>query len=81
MRNPSSQPLAQNRTPPAQTIPPVTTTVLVHGDIKDDYLPETVTAGTLDGAQLSETPLSATVVTRDLLNDQAVARAFRRGEE
>ena len=43
----------------------------MHGDVKDDYLPETVTAGTLDGAQLSETPLSATVVTRDLLSDQA----------
>jgi iron complex outermembrane receptor protein len=51
-------------------IPPVTTTVVVHGDAKDNYLPETVTAGTLDGASLSETPLSATVVTRDLLTDQ-----------
>ena len=40
---------------------------------KDDYLPEAVTVGTLDGATLEETPLSATVVTRDLLNDQ-VAR-------
>jgi iron complex outermembrane receptor protein len=53
-----------------QVIPPVTTTVVVHGDAKDNYLPETVTAGTLDGAPLSETPLSATVVTRDLLTDQ-----------
>ena len=44
---------------------------MVHGELKDDYLPETVTAGTLDGAQLSETPLSATVMTRDLLSDQA----------
>ena len=43
---------------------------MVHGDSKDDYLPETVTAGTLDGAELSETPLSATVVTRGLLTDQ-----------
>ena len=63
-----SQP--QNSNAPAQVIPPVTTTVVVHGDVKDNYLPETVTAGTLDGAPLSETPLSATVVTRDLLNDQ-----------
>ena len=61
----------QNSTASAQTIPPVTTTVLVHGELKDDYLPETVTAGTLDGAQLNETPLSAAVVTRDLLSDQA----------
>jgi iron complex outermembrane receptor protein len=55
---------------PAQTIPPVTTTVVVHGEAKDDYLPEAVTVGTLDGATLAETPLSATVVTRELLNDQ-----------
>ena len=51
----------------------VTTTVVVHGEVKDDYLPETVTVGTLDGATLQQAPLSATVVTRDLLNDQ-VAR-------
>ena len=61
---------AQNPQAPGPAIPPVTTTVLVHGDVKDNYLPETVTAGTLDGAPLSETPLSATVVTRDLLTDQ-----------
>ncbi len=55
---------------PAQPIPPVTTTVVVHGQTEDSYLPETVTVGTLDGAPLAETPLSATVVTRELLNDQ-----------
>jgi iron complex outermembrane receptor protein len=38
--------------------------------VKDNYLPDTVAVGTLDGATLIETPLSATVVTRDLLNDQ-----------
>jgi iron complex outermembrane receptor protein len=65
----------QNSNPPGPAIPPVTTTVLVHGDIKDNYLPETFTAGTLDGAMLSETPLAATVVTRDLLTDQ-VSRAL-----
>jgi iron complex outermembrane receptor protein len=48
----------------------VTTTVVVHGEVKDDYLPDTVTVGTLEGAALKDTPLSATVVTRDLLNDQ-----------
>jgi iron complex outermembrane recepter protein len=53
-----------------QKLPPVTTTVVVHGEVKDDYLPETVTVGTLDGATLQQAPLSATVVTRDLLNDQ-----------
>ena len=56
-----------------QKLPRVTTTVVVHGETKDDYLPETVTVGTLDGATLEQAPLSATVVTRDLLNDQ-VAR-------
>src|SRR5947209_7470559 len=67
----SSQGQAQNPKAPAPAIPPVTTTVLVHGDIKDNYFPETVTAGTLDGAPLREAPLSLTVVTRDLLTDQA----------
>jgi len=57
----------------AQQLPRVTTTVVVHGEVKDDYLPDAVTVGTLDGATLKETPLSATVVTRELLNDQ-VAR-------
>src|SRR3954452_16603332 len=61
----------QNANASAPAIPRVTTTVLVHGDAKDDYLPEIVTAGTLDGAQLKEVPLSATVVTRDLISDQA----------
>jgi iron complex outermembrane receptor protein len=56
--------------PAQQKVPPVTTTVVVHGEAKDDYLPETVTVGTLDGATLQQTPLSATVVTRDLLADQ-----------
>jgi iron complex outermembrane receptor protein len=51
-------------------IAPVTTTITVHGETKDDYLPESVTVGTLDGATLQQAPLSATVVTRDLLNDQ-----------
>jgi len=55
---------------PAQQ-PTVTTTVVVHGGAKDDYLPDTVSVGTLDGAPLKETPLSATIVTRDLLNDQS----------
>jgi iron complex outermembrane receptor protein len=51
-------------------IPRVITTVVVHGEVKDDYLPEAVTVGTLDGATLLETPLSATIITRELLTDQ-----------
>jgi iron complex outermembrane receptor protein len=63
---------AQSQTAtPAQQVQSVTTTVVVHGEAKDNYLPDAVSVGTLDGATLKETPLSATVVTRDLLNDQA----------
>jgi iron complex outermembrane recepter protein len=70
--NPISQ-TADAATPAKQQLQPVTTTVVVHGEVKDDYLPESVTVGTLDGEALKDAPLSATVVTRDLLNDQ-VAR-------
>src|ERR1035441_8407742 len=61
---PPSQTQAAQRqnAPPAPPIAPVTTTVVVHGEVKDDYLPEVVGVGTLDGASLLETPLSATVV-------------------
>jgi iron complex outermembrane receptor protein len=45
---------------PVPKISRVTTTVVVQGKT-DEYLPDAVTVGTLDGA---------TVVTRDLLNDQ-----------
>ncbi|MGA3370274.1 MAG: TonB-dependent siderophore receptor [Terracidiphilus sp.] len=64
---PASKPAA------AQAIPRVVTTVVVHSETADDYLPVAVTVGTLDGAALKETPVSATVVTRELLTDQ-VAR-------
>ena len=53
-----------------QVIPPVTTTVEVHGEIRDDYHPESISIGTLDGGPLADLPLSATVVTRELLSDQ-----------
>ena len=69
-QSPEQTETAQNSGAVGQPVPPVTTTVVVHGNVKDDYLPQTVTAGTLDGAPLSETPLSVTVVTRDLLTDQ-----------
>ncbi len=57
--------------PAAQNVQSVTTTVVVRGEVKDDYLPDVVSVGTLDGTTLRELPLSASVVTRDLLNDQA----------
>jgi len=66
-QNPSP---AQNPAPAQQKPAPVTTTVVVHGETEDNYLPESITVGTLDGAPLQQTPLSATVVTRDLLSDQ-----------
>jgi iron complex outermembrane receptor protein len=70
-QTPTNPPANEQKVAPAQKkLPPVTTTVVVHGEVKDDYLPETVTVGTLDGATLQQAPLSATVVTRDLLNDQ-----------
>jgi iron complex outermembrane receptor protein len=56
--------------PSAQPLPRVTTTVVVHGQTADEYLPEAVTVGTLDGATLRQTPISATVVPRELLTDQ-----------
>jgi iron complex outermembrane recepter protein len=62
----SSQTPATNPQKPA----PVTTTVVVHGEVEDNFLPESVTVGTLGGAPLKYSPLSATVITRDLLNDQ-----------
>ncbi len=67
----NTAPPADTAKPAAQQVQSVTTTVVVRGETKDDYLPNAVSVGTLDGATLKETPLSATVVTRDLLNDQA----------
>jgi iron complex outermembrane receptor protein len=67
----SAPPSAQKAAAPAQKIPRVTTTVVVQAKTPDAYLPDAVTVGTLDGAPLAELPLSATVVTRELLSDQA----------
>ena len=61
---------AQNPVPAQQKPAPVTTTVIVHGEVEDNYLPESINVGTLEGGELKNTALSASVVTRDLLNDQ-----------
>lgn len=53
-----------------QKIQPVTTTVVVQGHISDDYLPGELSTGSLDTLPLASSPVSATVVTRDLMNDQ-----------
>ena len=63
------------RNPDAQKLPRVTTTIEVHGEVKDDYLSGATTAGSLDGTLLKETPLSVTSVTRAVLSDQ-VARVL-----
>jgi iron complex outermembrane recepter protein len=55
---------------PQQQLPRVTTTVVVHDSVKDDYFSDAITTGTLDGASLAETPLSVSVVTHELLSDQ-----------
>jgi len=54
----------------AQKIAPVTTTVVVHGEVNDDYFPASVIAGMLGSEPLKNAPLSAIVVTRELMNDQ-----------
>ena len=64
-----------------QNISPVTTTVVVRGEVNGNYLPEQLTVGTLGGEPLKNAPISATVITLDVLNDQTGAAAFRRGEE
>ena len=71
-QNPAPAPQANEQTPaPAQQkLAPVTTTVIVHGEVEDNYLPQSVTVGTLGGEPLKEAPLSASVITRDLLSDQ-----------
>jgi iron complex outermembrane receptor protein len=74
-----AQSAAQSSTPErdggSQQLPRVTTTVEVHGQVKDDYLSGTTTAGSLDGSLLKETPLSVTTVTGAVLKDQ-VARVL-----
>jgi len=64
------QPAGHTPAPTQQKPAPVTTTVIVRGEVQDNYLPESVTVGTLGGEPLQQAPLSASVVTRDLLSDQ-----------
>lgn len=47
-----------------------TTVVEVHGADSGSFMPTTVSTGNLSGASPQETPLSVTVVTRDVLSDQ-----------
>src|ERR1700733_7689324 len=64
---PTQQPSAPTT---EQKIQPVTTTVVVQGHVSDDYVPAEVSVGRVDNLPLASAPVSATVVTRDLMNDQ-----------
>ena len=61
---------AQDQAETQKPIQPVTTTIEVQGHVADDYLPTAISVGTLDGLPLLQAPISATVVTRDLMTDQ-----------
>ncbi|MGA7244716.1 MAG: TonB-dependent receptor [Terracidiphilus sp.] len=69
---PANTPAPQNPpASPAQQKPDrVTTTVVVHGEVKDDYLSDAGIASSVDSTPLSETPLSVTSVTSALMSDQ-----------
>lgn len=64
----TAQPNSQSRSP--QTPGRVTTTVVVHGEVKDDYLSDAGSTASLDNIPLTETPLSVSQVTSALMNDQ-----------
>ena len=69
---PSPTPTAQQPSTDASQQKPdrVTTTVVVHGEVKDDYLSDAATAGSLDNTPIRETPLSVTAVTSAVMSDQ-----------
>src|SRR3569833_2361315 len=48
----------------------VTTTEVVHGEVKDDYASDPRTAASLEDTPLQETPLSVTSVTSAVIGDQ-----------
>jgi iron complex outermembrane receptor protein len=55
---------------PQQKPDRVTTTVVVHGAVKDDYLSDSAPGASLDNTPLKETPLSVTDLTSALMSDQ-----------
>jgi iron complex outermembrane recepter protein len=66
----TSAPVQPSESTTDKKIQPVTTTVVVQGHVSDDYLPAELSAGSLDNLPLASAPVSAIVVTRDLMNDQ-----------
>jgi iron complex outermembrane receptor protein len=73
-QNPSSSnpPAPQNppANPSSQKPDRVTTTVVVHGEVKDDYLSDAASASSLDNTPIREAPLSITNVTSAVMSDQ-----------
>ncbi len=67
----ASQP-GQSGASSQQAVPQVTTTVVVHSEINSSYEPADAGVGTLPGlsGSIQETPLSITVATRSLIDDQ-----------
>ena len=59
---------AQNASKPA--LPRVTTTVVVHEDLRGNYLPQNVSTGSLDNLPLQKLPSSMLVIDRAILADQ-----------
>ena len=53
-----------------QGIGRVTTTVVVHGEVKDTYLSDSASSGSLDGTPIKEAPLSISTVSATLISDQ-----------
>jgi iron complex outermembrane receptor protein len=53
----------------------VTTTVVVHGEVKDDYLSNSRSGASLDNLPLKETPQAVSIVTSSLMSDQ-IARTL-----
>lgn len=77
-QNPSSPPSSSAQAAPQQNTNDklqekpgrVTTTVVVHGEVKDEYLSNAGVDASLDNTPLSETPLSISEITSALMNDQ-----------
>ena len=68
---PQSNPPAQSKSGnPPQKPERVTTTVVVHGEVKDDYLSDAVSAASLDNLPIQETPLSVSSITSAVMSDQ-----------
>ena len=61
---------AQQTSPQTVTVPPVVTTIEVHGQLEKDYDENAATLGGFETIPLKDAPDSALVVTRSVLDDQ-----------